>query len=350
MVDLWPQPEAAVRRNRPRVYQHLMQHVKPERDRNNRDAYRRRWWWFGEPRPELRQALRGLPRYIVTVETAKHRWFRFLDAEIAPDNKLIVVASADAALLAMLNSRPHLAWFLRHAGRIGVYADEAVYVKSVCFDAFPFPDLDDDQRRGLVEAGEELDGLRARVLAADPALTMTGLYNVISDLRRGRPLTAEQTDIRSRGCVDVLMSLHDRIDALTIAAYGWGPELGDAALVRKLHELHARRRSEETAGQVRWLDGRRPAQGVQRVRPPLLPLAADQPAPPPPAQPEILASVLLSELRQAGRPVQPASLARRFQPGGPRLVERIEDTLAILAAAGAAARTDAGWFAPRRGL
>jgi hypothetical protein len=36
----------------------------------------------------------GLPRYIATVETAKHRAFQFLGANIAPDNMLVCIASA----------------------------------------------------------------------------------------------------------------------------------------------------------------------------------------------------------------------------------------------------------------
>jgi hypothetical protein len=70
--------------------------VKPERDQNNRATYRDNWWIFGEPRRDLRPALAGLPRYIATVETAKHRLFQFLDASILPDNMLIAIASNDA--------------------------------------------------------------------------------------------------------------------------------------------------------------------------------------------------------------------------------------------------------------
>ena len=51
----------------------------------NRDG----WWIHGEPRSELRKALAGLPRYIATVETAKHRIFTFLPADVTPDNKLV---------------------------------------------------------------------------------------------------------------------------------------------------------------------------------------------------------------------------------------------------------------------
>jgi len=45
----------------------------------------------GEPRKDLRPALVGLRRYIATVETSKHRMFQFLEAEVLPDNKLVVL-------------------------------------------------------------------------------------------------------------------------------------------------------------------------------------------------------------------------------------------------------------------
>ncbi|MEZ5752869.1 MAG: hypothetical protein R3D60_13195 [Paracoccaceae bacterium] len=45
-------------------------------------------------------ALAGLPRYIATVETAKHRVFQFLDAATLPDNMLIAIGVDDAAALA----------------------------------------------------------------------------------------------------------------------------------------------------------------------------------------------------------------------------------------------------------
>ena len=82
--------------------------MKPDRDRNNRAAYRDNWWIFGEPRRDLRDALEGLSRFIVTIETAKHRWFRFMDAATLPDNKLVVIASDDPFVLGVLSSRQHL--------------------------------------------------------------------------------------------------------------------------------------------------------------------------------------------------------------------------------------------------
>lgn len=92
LIDLFGLTEAEVRNRFPAVYQHVLDKVKPERDQNNREGYKQNWWVHGEPRKDLRPAMVGLPRYVVTVETAKCRTFQFLSADILPDNKLITWA------------------------------------------------------------------------------------------------------------------------------------------------------------------------------------------------------------------------------------------------------------------
>jgi hypothetical protein len=134
-IDLLGLSEADVRRRFPEVYQHLLTSVRPERARNNRASYRDAWWLFGEPRRELRPALAGLPRYIATVETAKHRVFQFLDAAVLPDNMLVCVASDDAFHLGVLGSQISLAWARAQGGTL---EDRPRYTKSLCFDPFPF--------------------------------------------------------------------------------------------------------------------------------------------------------------------------------------------------------------------
>ncbi len=136
VIDLFGLTEEQVRKTYPAIYQHLLQTVKPERDQNNRAVYRDNWWIFGEPRANLRPALAGLPRYIATVETAKHRVFQFLDGTTVPDNMLIAIASADAFHLGVLSSRIHVVWALA-AG--GLLEDRPRYNKTRCFDPFPFP-------------------------------------------------------------------------------------------------------------------------------------------------------------------------------------------------------------------
>ena len=77
------------------VYQWLLERVKPERDVNRDEKLKSNWRLHRRAREELREMLANLPRYIATVETAKHRLFQFLDASILPDNKLVAIALDD---------------------------------------------------------------------------------------------------------------------------------------------------------------------------------------------------------------------------------------------------------------
>src|ERR1035438_671291 len=86
VIDLFGLSADEVRERFPGVYQHVADHVKPERDQNNRPSYRDKWWIFGEARANFRPALKDLRRYIATVETSKHRFFVFLNASVLPDN------------------------------------------------------------------------------------------------------------------------------------------------------------------------------------------------------------------------------------------------------------------------
>jgi hypothetical protein len=226
--------------------------VKPERDLNNRASYRDQWWIFGEPRKDFRPALVGLPRYIVTIETAKHRFFVFLDASILPDNKLINIASDDAYLLGVLSSRVHVRWALSAGGRIG-YGNDPVYVKSVCFDAFPFPVATPEQANRIRELGEKLDAHRKARQALYPDLTLTGMYNVLEAMREGRELTDKERLIHDQGLVTVLRQLHDALDAAVADAYGWPQDLPDEEILARLVTLNAERTQEEKQGIIRWL-------------------------------------------------------------------------------------------------
>ncbi len=278
VIDLFGLSAHQARNQFPAAYQRVTERVKPERDQNNRATYRDSWWIFGEPRRELRPALAGLPRYIATVETSKHRTFQFLDASILPDNMLIAIASDDAHLLGVLSSRTHIEWALATGARLGVGNDPR-YNKSRCFETFPFPDEDTGLTPALrVRIGalaEQIDAHRKRQQAAHATLTLTGMYNVLELLRanesaaRGagvpRALTPKEKIIHEQGLVGVLKELHDELDAAVLEAYGWADlraplaDGGEAAatatatLLERLVALNARRAAEEKAGTVRWL-------------------------------------------------------------------------------------------------
>jgi hypothetical protein len=257
VIDLFGLDEDEVRRRFPLVWQHLHMHVLPARavtaDRTVDAAqYARDWWLHGKPRPELRKALTGLPRYIATVDTARHRVFSFLSPDVLVDDKIVVIASPDAFILGVLQSRTHVAWMLAQGNWLGA-GNDAVYAKTQCFDPFPFPTATLAQRAEIGAIAEELDAHRKARMAAHPHLTLTGLYNSLAALRAGTKLTPAEKDVHEAGQVSILRALHDRLDAAVAAAYGWPADLPDAALVARVVALNAERVAEEAAGTIRWL-------------------------------------------------------------------------------------------------
>lgn len=312
----------SARQRFPHAFQRVLHGVKPERDQSQRETYRNRWWTFAESRPEMRQAVSGLGRYIASPMTAKHRNFVFLDERLLADQGLVVVACRDALLLGVLSSQAHIEWALAAGGRLGVGNDPR-YNNSRCFETFPFPadDTGFDPASPLAarirELAEQIDAHRKRVLAspegAQAGLTLTGLYNVIEALRAGRPLSAKEKLHHQAGLAGVLLSLHEELDAAVLAAYGWA-DLGptpwaDAearqawtdTLLERLVALNARRAADEARGLIRWLrpdyqdPARRtaPAATAPEEQPPV-------PAPLAPAAPSAASPVDHAALPSAG--------------------------------------------------
>lgn len=347
VIDLFGLSEPDVRTRFPAVYQHVLDKVKPERDHNNRTTRRNNWWLFGEPLSTFRPALKALPRYIATVETAKHRVFQFLEGDILPDNKLIVLALDDAAALAVLSSRIHVTWALAAGSWLGI-GNDPVYAKSKCFDPFSFPDASEAQKTCLRALGEELDAHRKAQAAAHPQLTLTGIYNVLEKLRAGERIEGRDRETYDQGLVGILKGIHDRIDAAVADAYGWPEGLDDEAILTRLVDLNRARTSEEAAGLVRWLRPayQNPAGRVAAAKGQQAELdvgaatdAADK-APWPKALPEQIAAVrsVLSDIGEA----TPEQVARQFKRGRAASVKPLLESLSAL---GQARLIEGGRFA-----
>jgi hypothetical protein len=303
VIDAFGLDAEELRTRYPSIYQWLAERVKPERNQNNRAFYRDNWWIFGEPRKELRPALADLPRYIATVVTAKHRVFQFLDAGILADDALIAIALNDAFTLGVLSSQLHIEWALATGSTL---EDRPRYIKTACFETFPFPDEDTgltpQLRERIAHLAEQIDQHRKRVLglapaspadpspptplpqgergvtaapsactsgttpsplagegrgegapAQPPGLTLTGLYNVLAALREGRALTAKEKTIHTQGLVGVLRELHDELDTSVLAAYGLPATASTDDILAHLVQLNTQRAAEEAQGRVRWL-------------------------------------------------------------------------------------------------
>lgn len=249
-IDLFGLKIEEVQSRFPEIYQWIYERVKPQRDQNSRKSYRENWWIHGEPRSNLRSALDGLSRYIVTVETSKHRLFLMLHESILPDNMLVAIALEDAYCLGVLSSKLHVAWALAQGGTL---EDRPRYNKTRCFEIFPFPTPTEAQKSRIRELAEQLDAHRKRQQAQHPNLTLTAMYNVLEKLRADEPLTEKEKTIHEQGLVGILKQIHDDLDAAVFDAYGWPATLGDEEILQKLVDLNAERAAEEAKGIIRWL-------------------------------------------------------------------------------------------------
>jgi hypothetical protein len=388
VIDLYTLTADQVLSRFPQVFQHLLENVKPERDANPRSYRRENWWLFGENIPEARKALFSVPRYITTIETAKHRFFQFLGAEIRPDNVLVNIGLDSPRFLSVLSSRVHSVWMLAVGGTL---EDRPRYNKTRVFDPFPFPafsDLPPALLARLDGLGERLDSFRKARLAEHEFLTMTGLYNVLERLRELEdgadvpPLDDKERAIHEAGLVSVLKEIHDDIDRAVFEAYGWSDlagalvgkpgattpsphkkpeqEAAEEELLSRLVALNRERAAEEARGLVRWLrpDYQIPRLGAKVAKPAeeqieaelAVPAVKDAPKWPADALDQI--RIVRDVLAKAPAPALPDAVAASF--GGrvtPKRRARVEQVLETLVATGAArtGRSDGAtlYFVPR---
>jgi SAM-dependent methyltransferase len=361
VIDLFGLSAEQVRERFPEVYQHLRLTVEPDRLKQfaksatkDAKAYLDHWWLFGKPRQELRPALAPLQRYIVTVETAKHRVFQFLDSSILPDNMLVAVGLSDAFHLGVLSSHIHLVWALRAGGWLGIGNDPR-YSKSRCFDPFPFPDASETQKEAIRKPAEALDALRKQVLADHPDLTLTKLYNMRDAVRAGQVLTGAEASMRDRGLVLIINEHHDAVDAAVAAAYGWPAGLSADDILARLVALNRERAREEARGEVRWLrpDYQRPrfardGKGGEQIE--AAELAPAEPAcvkPSFPAAPVERVAAVLAALAASSAPLDEAQIALGFAQGT-RIKGAVRAILISLARVGEVSTGDGGRSFARR--
>jgi type II restriction/modification system DNA methylase subunit YeeA len=207
---------------------HVVAHVKSKRIKNPRAAYATRWWLHSEPRPAMRAALQGLPRYLATVRHMKHRVFVFLEAGVLPDSGLIAIAKDDWFTFGILQSKAHVLWATRKSGRIGVGNDPR-YAATNSFETFPFPDNVPRKLEDTVEvAAKALYDLREGWLEQNPKQGMTDLYN---EPPAWLPMKQKVLD-----------------DAV-LAVYGWPKTLTDEQILGQLLDLNLSREGIDDPGE-----------------------------------------------------------------------------------------------------
>ena len=253
-------------------FAYVMEHVKPIRAGNREAVRAQKWWRFGRPRPELRSKLAGLSRYLITPETAKHRFFVWMTTMEVPEHRLIVIPRSDDMTLGILSSRIHVVWALALGGTL---EDRPVYNSTLCFDTFPFPErltltdtagptetLDDgvvlpavDSKRrsvalAIAHAAHRLNELRENWL--NPAEWVERVPEVVPGYPdRIIPKPGREKELKAQTLTNLynqrphwLDSAHKALDAAVAAAYSWddySPEMPDEVILSRLLALNFRR-------------------------------------------------------------------------------------------------------------
>jgi hypothetical protein len=225
---LMPESEAALFEL---PFEYVKEHVLPVR-LTRRDDYRGQWWQYARPRPEMRQALFGLSRYIATPRVSKHRLFVWLSRDVLCNDGTMVFARDDDYSFGVLHSHAHEVWARATGTQLREAESGFRYTPTSCLETFPLPKPTSEQEAAIATAAGELNRLRDAWLnppedsIAPSELkkrTLTNLYNQ-------RPTW--------------LANAHRDLDAAVFAAYGW-PEppdsLSDAEIVARLLHLNLER-------------------------------------------------------------------------------------------------------------
>jgi type II restriction/modification system DNA methylase subunit YeeA len=120
-------------------YRHVLALVKPERDKNNRALYRKKWWLHAETRPGMREAISTSQRYVATPRVSKYRVFVWVPQVVLCDDGVFVFARADDYFFGVVHSRAHEVWARVQGTQVRERESGFRYTPTTCFETFPFP-------------------------------------------------------------------------------------------------------------------------------------------------------------------------------------------------------------------
>jgi type II restriction/modification system DNA methylase subunit YeeA len=253
-------------------FQHVLEKVKHVRDEVNSETRTTQLWWLHQrSRPEMRQALSNLARYIATPRVAKHRLFVWQNMNVLPDSAVVAIARDDDYFFGVLHSKLHELWALRLGTAL---EDRPRYTPTTTFETFPFPfppghePAEDERVFDIAEAARQLDTLRVnwlnpteetlktRINAKQLSkMTLTNLYNAL-ELYRTRPHWSyndwwdgivrvlkfgDMDKILTLDLVEQLHDTHTQLDRAVLRAYGWPETISDDEILSRLLALNLER-------------------------------------------------------------------------------------------------------------
>jgi type II restriction/modification system DNA methylase subunit YeeA len=230
---------------------------------NNPKQNNSNWWQYERPRIEMRKALTGLSRFLVTPAVAKHRIFVWHGSEYLCNQGTLVFARDDDYFFGVLHSRLHEVWSLRLGTRL---EDRPRYTPTTCFETFPFPQPTSEQREAIADAAKVLDTLRSNWLSPsewtrEEVLEFPGSVDgpwaryvhdadsrgigIVRYPRRVAKDAILAKNLVRRTLTNLynerpawLDNAHRKLDAAVLAAYGWELDLSDEQILEKLLALN----------------------------------------------------------------------------------------------------------------
>jgi type II restriction/modification system DNA methylase subunit YeeA len=216
-------------------FEYVKKNIYPIKSQNRRAAYAEKWWQYAEPRPGMRKALEGLPRFIATPSVAKHRVFIWVNPHVLCNQKVLVFARQDDYFFGILHSRIHEVWSLATSSRHGD-GDEGgrpTYNNTTCFETFAFPwapgqePNDNPKVQAIAEATRELVEKRDNWLNPAGATADELKQRTLTNLYNQRPTW--------------LNNAHKKLDKAVFAVYGWSDNLRDEEILERLLALNLER-------------------------------------------------------------------------------------------------------------
>lgn len=147
-------------------FEYIDEHVRPMRAKaRSGDATGVPWWIHQRPRPDMRQALAPLGRYLATPNVTKHRLFVWVQPEVLADHQLIAFAVEDDYTFGVLHSKVHETWARASGSQLRDEESGFRYTPTSTFETFPFVEVSSVQRQAITAAARALDVSRSRWLS-----------------------------------------------------------------------------------------------------------------------------------------------------------------------------------------
>jgi len=245
--------------------------VKAARSSARQRAARDVWWLHWCWRTEMMDALENLPRYLVTPRVSKHRLFFWLEAPSYPDCQLIVFSTSDDYTAGILQSTVHEYWARAQGTQLRERESGFRYTPTTCFETFPFPKPNDEQKEAIASAAKALDQLRNNWLnpqewTTEELLEFPGTVsgpwakyvhepndNGIGIVRYPRIVPRDEEcakKLKKRTPTNLynerpmwLDLAHQVLDEAVLSAYGWSSKATKEEILERLLELNLDRTS-----------------------------------------------------------------------------------------------------------